>query len=124
MSKITPSGSLNLSSKLTSSFVLPNSKKNVPPAASMRARMASRSSTWKPKWCAPTKFFASLRPEPDSPLYLSSARLITPSLRRSEEHTSELQSRSDLVCRLLLEKKKKKKIQTFKKKNKTKTNKQ
>src|SRR2546421_4592966 len=26
---------------------------------------------------------------------------------RSEEHTSELQSRSDLVCRLLLEKKKK-----------------
>src|SRR2546421_2310018 len=31
---------------------------------------------------------------------------------RSEEHTSELQSRSDLVCRLLLEKKKKEKIQS------------
>src|SRR5687768_18015021 len=29
-------------------------------------------------------------------------------LRRSEEHTSELQSRLHLVCRLLLEKKKKK----------------
>src|SRR5699024_11894170 len=29
-------------------------------------------------------------------------------LRRSEEHTSELQSRFDLVCRLLLEKKNKK----------------
>src|SRR2546421_9159691 len=29
---------------------------------------------------------------------------------RSEEHTSELQSRSDLVCRLLLEKKKKQRI--------------
>src|SRR3989440_1774180 len=29
------------------------------------------------------------------------------SVIRSEEHTSELQSRSDLVCRLLLEKKKK-----------------
>src|SRR5206468_7585141 len=29
-------------------------------------------------------------------------------VKRSEEHTSELQSRSDLVCRLLLEKKKKK----------------
>src|SRR5260221_10205868 len=28
-------------------------------------------------------------------------------LKRSEEHTSELQSHSDLVCRLLLEKKKK-----------------
>src|SRR5438270_6167017 len=30
--------------------------------------------------------------------------------RRSEEHTSELQSQSNLVCRLLLEKKKKKKL--------------
>src|SRR5438034_8198408 len=30
---------------------------------------------------------------------------------RSEEHTSELQSHSDLVCRLLLEKKKKKVLQ-------------
>src|SRR2546421_7344973 len=29
-------------------------------------------------------------------------------VERSEEHTSELQSRSDLVCRLLLEKKKNK----------------
>src|SRR5690349_24082204 len=37
-------------------------------------------------------------------------RGVAPSLdgRRSEEHTSELQSRRDLVCRLLLEKKKKK----------------
>src|SRR5260221_8793395 len=31
---------------------------------------------------------------------------------RSEEHTSELQSHSDLVCRLLLEKKKKKSVKT------------
>src|SRR5688572_31825086 len=31
---------------------------------------------------------------------------------RSEEHTSELQSQSNLVCRLLLEKKKKKKKKT------------
>src|SRR5207249_8091497 len=30
-----------------------------------------------------------------------------PAVIRSEEHTSELQSRFDLVCRLLLEKKKK-----------------
>src|SRR5438067_6236092 len=29
-----------------------------------------------------------------------------PAAKRSEEHTSELQSRFDLVCRLLLEKKK------------------
>src|SRR2546426_8318949 len=32
---------------------------------------------------------------------------------RSEEHTSELQSPCNLVCRLLLEKKKKKKIASF-----------
>src|SRR5260221_9940712 len=32
---------------------------------------------------------------------------------RSEEHTSELQSHSDLVCRLLLEKKKKRYINRF-----------
>src|SRR3989475_4182733 len=32
---------------------------------------------------------------------------ISPKARRSEEHTSELQSQSNLVCRLLLEKKKK-----------------
>src|SRR5699024_12186811 len=33
--------------------------------------------------------------------------IISIALFRSEEHTSELQSRFDLVCRLLLEKKKK-----------------
>src|SRR5688572_32221994 len=32
---------------------------------------------------------------------------------RSEEHTSELQSQSNLVCRLLLEKKKKKQIRNI-----------
>src|SRR5215204_585311 len=44
---------------------------------------------------------------------------------RSEEHTSELQSHSDLVCRLLLEKKKKKKKKKkkIKKKKKNKNNK-
>src|SRR5438034_9861920 len=35
-----------------------------------------------------------------------------PGILRSEEHTSELQSHSDLVCRLLLEKKKKNKKNT------------
>src|SRR5438874_13749321 len=43
-------------------------------------------------------------------LTLHPRRSIAPeSHPRSEEHTSELQSRRDLVCRLLLEKKKKKK---------------
>src|SRR5687768_18012930 len=39
-----------------------------------------------------------------------------PRNERSEEHTSELQSRLHLVCRLLLEKKKKKKKQNTKRK--------
>src|SRR2546428_3905906 len=40
----------------------------------------------------------------------SRAQLLDEVWGRSEEHTSELQSRSDLVCRLLLEKKKRKVI--------------
>src|SRR2546427_9545756 len=39
---------------------------------------------------------------------LANWELATADRRRSEEHTSELQSQSNLVCRLLLEKKKKK----------------
>src|SRR2546428_5808037 len=42
---------------------------------------------------------------------LDLAQRHVPELPRSEEHTSELQSRSDLVCRLLLEKKKKESAQ-------------
>src|SRR5947207_5286024 len=38
---------------------------------------------------------------------LTSGHVAAASIARSEEHTSELQSHSDLVCRLLLEKKKK-----------------
>src|SRR5688572_31674657 len=37
----------------------------------------------------------------------SNSAAATPGSRRSEEHTSELQSQSNLVCRLLLEKKNK-----------------
>src|SRR2546427_2608699 len=47
-------------------------------------------------------FGLALGGESESPDRQSSAR------SRSEEHTSELQSQSNLVCRLLLEKKKKK----------------
>src|SRR5260221_9588720 len=39
--------------------------------------------------------------------FRSRLHVIAPVSMRSEEHTSELQSHSDLVCRLLLEKKKK-----------------
>src|SRR2546428_1598579 len=44
---------------------------------------------------------SSSRPPPNGRLAAAIAQLT----KRSEEHTSELQSRSDLVCRLLLEKK-------------------
>src|SRR3712207_7116042 len=47
---------------------------------------------------------ASNSPEPQSTGSAAGA----PDTQRSEEHTSELQSRQYLVCRLLLEKKKKK----------------
>src|SRR3712207_6984864 len=54
-------------------------------------------------------------PGPRSTVVCSSGRparttRVVPVQRRSEEHTSELQSRQYLVCRLLLEKKKKKEI--------------
>src|SRR2546430_5421243 len=54
---------------------------------------------------------------PDRHDCLSSTRLIRATAPatagRSEEHTSELQSQSNLVCRLLLEKKKKKAKQSL-----------
>src|SRR5437660_9206836 len=64
-----------------------------------------------------TTLFRSLAPAP-APVAAAPARAATPTTgqstrplvpARSEEHTSELQSRGHLVCRLLLEKKKKKK---------------
>src|SRR5690349_333141 len=55
----------------------------------------------------PTRPFCSSRPTTRViPLGVSIRRAPRSSRRRSEEHTSELQSRRDLVCRLLLEKKK------------------
>src|SRR2546427_1144807 len=67
-----------------------------------------------------TTLFRSLRSSPYPPVCpqlrapkeLGSAkgdRQLLQSPTRSEEHTSELQSQSNLVCRLLLEKKKKQK---------------
>src|SRR5205809_2846268 len=49
-------------------------------------------------------------PKPRTPRSLSGSSSVSTSSScgRSEEHTSELQSRLHLVCRLLLEKKKKK----------------
>src|SRR5438105_9290101 len=78
-------------------------------------------------WLQPpmtSRFSISTRDGPESSGAPSSIcfRKVSPLAHgwRSEEHTSELQSRVDLVCRLLLEKKKKKtKIQQKTNKKKT-----
>src|SRR3989442_1859645 len=70
-----------------------------------------RSSKWHfdfqgfdpPKWYRPAQVNAL--PETPPTFYLTRARFGLKG-KRSEEHTSELQSRPHLVCRLLLEKKK------------------
>src|SRR5947209_10241251 len=56
-------------------------------------------SSWRPPRRRPGEAVAPASRRPPS---------LALQLRRSEEHTSELQSRQYLVCRLLLEKKKKK----------------
>src|SRR5713101_3834029 len=61
------------------------------------------------------------RPDTGAVVHLHSTHSVAVSCLRSEEHTSELQSHVNLVCRLLLEnKKKEKKEQTLKQKTKKK----
>src|SRR5947207_13873704 len=66
-----------------------------------RSKRSRRSGRFSPKFFQ----LVWLIPEPVKP-----TRSTSSGSPRSEEHTSELQSHSDLVCRLLLEKKKKKTI--------------
>src|SRR2546422_4904081 len=68
---------------------------------SVASAALTRSLTWR---YSGRCLMASVRSRPRSRLTGSKTRL---SWTRSEEHTSELQSRLHLVCRLLLEKKKK-----------------
>src|SRR3989442_9730053 len=65
----------------------------------------------------------SLRRSPSRPWQICTKSMPSncTNLPRSEEHTSELQSRPHLVCRLLLEKKKKKKTMNSNIKYKKKT---
>src|SRR5438034_8837683 len=62
--------------------------------------------------CTDSKTFPPLNTQPRTKSIASRVGLDRVGEERSEEHTSELQSHSDLVCRLLLEKKKKKKKRT------------
>src|SRR2546422_6124923 len=71
---------------------------------SRAAASCSRSEVW---WCSSR----------GRPTFTTCFRIPESSVTRSEEHTSELQSRLHLVCRLLLEKKKKKNIEDTIQKN-------
>src|SRR2546425_7203446 len=59
-----------------------------------------------------TRLCSSCESVGDSPVVPQGTIPSVPTLSRSEEHTSELQSLAYLVCRLLLEKKKEKIIKT------------
>src|SRR5438105_8101850 len=74
------------------------STRNSDTPSGARAGISSTLATW----AHGTKRFVPDRAQPFDDF---SARVVTDA-GRSEEHTSELQSRVDLVCRLLLEKKK------------------
>src|SRR5206468_12343379 len=70
------------------------------------ASIRSRATAGPSATCTTRAFARRLRRSPASTVH--SSLILRGSSRkqpRSEEHTSELQSRSDLVCRLLLEKK-------------------
>src|SRR5258708_23756954 len=68
--------------------------------------------------CSRVKGEATLRPSPDRRAFYEEERKND----RSEEHTSELQSPDHLVCRLLLEKKKTHKNNTYNKNTHTSAN--
>src|SRR5690606_40638079 len=99
------------------------SSARVVPATAVAKREWERGFTWIrfSSFASSTSWLSSIDNEPFLPLSVTVVPFrpnSTPSGRttgffatldmRSEEHTSELQSRENLVCRLLLEKKKKK----------------
>src|SRR2546427_7661866 len=72
------------------------------------AEAASWSEPCSSAWRACTKLIAAAAWEAGaSPAAWAAPATMPSAASRSEEHTSELQSQSNLVCRLLLEKKKK-----------------
>src|SRR5574340_223792 len=102
------------------------------PVVTRESRCNSRKSTWFPCHRKMKPFPATVSQKKSHVRYWRSKRYLSPLMRptkcpdipvslkrntevfphhflRSEEHTSELQSPKDLVCRLLLEKKKKNK---------------
>src|SRR5688572_31168775 len=102
---------MTVSSATSSSSTVKPSRTSAPDSAAAFTRSAS--STVRRGQKPPIPSFAS-------GIVPRSANGPTSNVMRSEEHTSELQSQSNLVCRLLLEKKKKKRKKTTKEKKKKK----
>src|SRR5688572_32455723 len=97
--------------RLTGSTLFPyttlfRSKTDFPWLGASASRTFDRILVWKtrgPKWVSIS--FTVSRESPLRESYMHAMTPVTASAGRSEEHTSELQSQSNLVCRLLLEKK-------------------
>src|SRR5687768_18174083 len=96
----------NIRSKLV--FPLPFGPVNWTNVPGDTAKSSSLKSLRSPR-THPSLLSSSIVGHPPAPLYCFATKKHKMRKRRSEEHTSELQSRLHLVCRLLLEKKKKKK---------------
>src|SRR2546427_8802128 len=72
-----------------------------------RSTLFPYTTLFRSPWATVTNYFADKGAPPitfDNPFPVGTAG-VPPPPNRSEEHTSELQSQSNLVCRLLLEKK-------------------
>src|SRR5688572_32010976 len=76
-------------------------------AAHLGGSTPHSASTAAPYACSGGVAYPTTSPSGASPVASGCRNAASPSSARSEEHTSELQSQSNLVCRLLLEKKKK-----------------
>src|SRR5438445_9532973 len=86
------------------------SKKVTKPVGSVRTSLARASSSPRIRtFCS----WPVMKPTGTIPYFFAAFRSLVRA--RSEEHTSELQSRQYLVCRLLLEKKKNKNIKEIRK---------
>src|SRR2546430_12183155 len=95
------SATLNPCFAIASSLPSPPSGRASPAAEARSARTPSGA-------LAPWRSPPGASPSRTSPR--SGKKVVPVEIRRSEEHTSELQSQSNLVCRLLLEKKKEENI--------------
>src|SRR2546421_12581181 len=80
---------------------------NLKPADALRRLLGELNFALLPQTNAPARLFIYRNSVHEATQLIRVAKKSRPETARSEEHTSELQSRSDLVCRLLLEKKKK-----------------